>query len=168
MASIVARVVVNSLTMLFAEDSLHHCLYVAFAFSLPLPKAAGALAFGKRKPLSVGVVFDEHGKIIGLTRELSHDFGLVQVSSMGLSCVMNNQVGNSYNLREKSDRDERNWHARMEQLMIEMAEMYQKAIHNIRSAKDQRLADMAQSHEKNMTHILELMQQGNTGVPEST
>ncbi|KAK9158056.1 hypothetical protein Scep_004630 [Stephania cephalantha] len=36
----------------------------------------------------------------------------------------------------------------------------------MRSAQDQRLADMTQSQERNMARILELMQQGNTGAAE--
>ncbi|KAK9126218.1 hypothetical protein Scep_015064 [Stephania cephalantha] len=54
----------------------------------------------------------------------------------------------------------------MEQRMTVMVETYQKAIHDMRSAQDQRLADMAQSQEKNMTRIQELMQQGNSGATE--
>ncbi|KAK9112304.1 hypothetical protein Scep_019823 [Stephania cephalantha] len=54
----------------------------------------------------------------------------------------------------------------MEQRLTVMAETYQKAIHVMRSTKDQRLADMTQSQERNMTRILESMQQGNTGAAE--
>ncbi|KAK9168639.1 hypothetical protein Syun_000779 [Stephania yunnanensis] len=42
------------------------------------------------------------------------------------------------------------------------------AIHHMRSAQDQRLANLALSPERNMARILELMQQGNTGVAERT
>ncbi|KAK9120300.1 hypothetical protein Syun_017917 [Stephania yunnanensis] len=81
---------------------------------------------------------------------------------------MSNQGGNSYNLRETTDSDERNWRAQMEHRMSVMAEMYQKAIHDMRSAQDQRLADMAQSQKKNMARIPELMQQGNTRATDYT
>ncbi|KAK9087694.1 hypothetical protein Syun_030088 [Stephania yunnanensis] len=79
---------------------------------------------------------------------------------------MSNQGKNSYNLREMTDRDNRNWHAQMEQHMIFMDKTYQNAVHNMRFAQDQRLADMAQLQERNMAHILELMEQGNIGAEE--
>ncbi|KAK9126647.1 hypothetical protein Scep_015493 [Stephania cephalantha] len=77
---------------------------------------------------------------------------------------MSTQGGNSYNLRETTNRDERNWRAQMEQRMTAMAETYQNAIHEMRYAQNRRLAELAQSHERNMARILELMQQGNTGA----
>ncbi|KAK9093004.1 hypothetical protein Syun_027915 [Stephania yunnanensis] len=83
-----------------------------------------------------------------------------------LICIMSNLGGRSYNLRETMDRDERNWHAQMEQRMTIMVKTYQTAIHDMRSAQDQRLADIVQSQERNMARILELMQQGKTGVAE--
>ncbi|KAK9099148.1 hypothetical protein Syun_026193 [Stephania yunnanensis] len=57
-------------------------------------------------------------------------------------CIMSNHDENSYNLRET------------------------KTIHGMRFAQDQRLAELAQSQERNMACILELVQQGNTGVAE--
>ncbi|KAK9135642.1 hypothetical protein Syun_014972 [Stephania yunnanensis] len=82
------------------------------------------------------------------------------------SCIMSSQGGNSYHLREIACRDKRNWHAQMEHRITVMAETYQKNIHDMRSTQNQRLADLAQSHEMNMARILELMQQGNTGTAE--
>ncbi|KAK9101166.1 hypothetical protein Scep_024596 [Stephania cephalantha] len=101
------------------------------------------------------------------------EYGLEPQEIIGLirscllhNCIMSNQDRNSYNLRETADMDERNWRAQMKQCMTVMAEMYQKVIHDMRSAQDQRLTNMAQSHEMNMARILELMQQGNTGAAE--
>ncbi|KAK9169503.1 hypothetical protein Syun_001643 [Stephania yunnanensis] len=59
------------------------------------------------------------------------------------NCIMSNQGENAYNLREKADREDQNWCAQIEQRMTVMAETCQKAIHDMRSAEDQRLADMA-------------------------
>ncbi|KAK9112702.1 hypothetical protein Scep_020221 [Stephania cephalantha] len=82
------------------------------------------------------------------------------------SCIMSNQGRSSYNMRETQEGDERNWRTEMEQRMTTMAETYQKAIHDMRSAQDQRLADLAQSQKRSMACILELMQQGNTEAAE--
>ncbi|KAK9163399.1 hypothetical protein Syun_004301 [Stephania yunnanensis] len=70
--------------------------------------------------------------------------GLVQ-------CTMRNNGWPSYNLRNTQERKERQWHSRMEQRMIAMIGTHQKAKHDLTIAQDQRMADLAQSHERNMT-----------------
>ncbi|KAK9169322.1 hypothetical protein Syun_001462 [Stephania yunnanensis] len=81
---------------------------------------------------------------------------------------MSNQGGNSYNLIETQEKDERNWHAQMEQCMVTMEKTYQKVIHDMNSAQDQKLADMTQSQEKNMActraDIDHLMEEGADSV----
>ncbi|KAK9169339.1 hypothetical protein Syun_001479 [Stephania yunnanensis] len=69
-----------------------------------------------------------------------------------LQCTMNNHRGTSYNLRETEKKEERQWRSQMEQRISAMIETHQKAIHNLTTMHDQRLADLAQSMERNMTY----------------
>ncbi|KAK9101340.1 hypothetical protein Scep_024770 [Stephania cephalantha] len=85
------------------------------------------------------VELDVPDRYLGLVQVSGLSSGLGRATQPYFSRIMSNQSGNSYNLRETSDRDERNWRAQMEQRMTVMAETYQKAIHDMRSAQDQRV-----------------------------